>query len=32
MDSETIFWILIVTIATVGVIVDEYRLESRDED
>ena len=32
MDNETIFWILIVTIATVGLIVDEYRLERRDED
>ena len=32
MDNETIFWILIVTIATVGLIVDELRLEMRDED
>lgn len=32
MDNETIFWILISVIATLWVIVDEYRLESRDED
>ena len=32
MDNETIFWILICVIATLGVIVDEYRLEMRDED
>ena len=32
MDSETIFWIVICVIATLGVIVDELRLEMRDED
>ena len=32
MDNETIFWILISVIATLGVIVDELRLEMRDED
>lgn len=32
MDNETIFWIVIVVIATLWVVVDEYRLEGRDED
>lgn len=32
MDNETIFWILISVIATLWVIVDELRLEVRDED
>lgn len=32
MDNETIFWIVISIIATLWVIVDEYRLESGDED
>ena len=32
MDNETIFWIVICVIVTLGVIVDELRLEMRDED
>lgn len=32
MDNETIFWITLCIIATLGVIVDELRLEMRDED
>jgi len=32
MDSETFFWIIIVSIAILWVIVDELRLESRKDD
>jgi hypothetical protein len=32
MDSETFFWIMIVSIAILWVIVDELRLESREND
>jgi len=32
MDSETFFWIMIVSISILWVIVDELRLESREND